>query len=161
MWDRNQPGQDDPELQHRIARHEAGHAVACVALGVAFDFANMGEGKPTVVLDDQSRQDKARLSRRQWVFAAGAAAERLFYSSNLRYACRSDRREHADLEEWRSPRRTDGWEQDIRAVSAVLERERVDRVATEILTNQPVPAYVVFELVFEHRADWDPRPPIA
>jgi len=140
--------------QRRIAYHEAGHVVAAVRLKVPFMHVvvNGDTGSEVVVgvtpLDDKDSSESSEKMRHwQQFYAAGAASEELLFGNYIPHASSRDRREHDAYEKRSHAPRVDGWDQDIAATVAVLDRESVKFVARELKERGRLEEDQVYEIL--------------
>ena len=99
-------------------------------------------------LDDEGDWESSDDMRRwQQFYAAGAASEVLLFGEYSPHSSSSDRQNH-DAYEMRSHAiRSDGWDQDISATLAVLDRESVELVARELAERTRLEEEQVYEIL--------------
>jgi hypothetical protein len=131
--------QSRPDEQQRLSYHEAGHAVFAVRRKLLFEFAEIkdngwGEvrcvGGPFDIKDHDFSNDEIACWRQ--FYAAGAAAERLFYGEHREYGAQRDVTLHATLGLMLRLPRTDDWEESVQAAMKVIDREAVEKVAVAL-----------------------------
>ncbi len=125
-----------PDEGHRVLYHEAGHAVVAVRLQIPFCHVERMEGENGEVSVGAGRlesPDRAHsqdeISRWQLFYAAGAAAEGLFFGEYQDYGTKVDRALHERLEKLGSVQRNRAWDLDIQSALKVLDREAVQKIA--------------------------------
>jgi hypothetical protein len=128
-----------PDEAQRVLYHEAGHAVFAVRRRLLFEFAEVREndwgevrcvGGPLDIKDRTFSQEEMACWRQ--FYAAGAAAERLFYGEYREHGAQRDVTLHETLGLMSIPPRTDDWEESIQAATKVIDRESVAKVAVAL-----------------------------
>jgi ATP-dependent Zn protease len=126
-----------PDESHRVLYHEAGHAVVAVRHQIPFLHVERMEGDNGKVevgvvgpLESPDRaHSQEEIAGWQRFYAAGAAAERLFFGEYRDYGTKADRALHDRLEKLRSIQRDRAWDVDIQSAMKVLDRKSVQKIA--------------------------------
>jgi hypothetical protein len=142
-----------PDESRRVYYHEAGHGVVGARRGLAFLHLEVKDGDcgevpvgvgPLESLDRPHSLDE--IAGWQLFYAAGAAAEHLFYGEHSEHGAQADRAIHARLEKIRPAPRSGGWELDILAAIRLLERKCVEKIAAELERSKTLDVERVYEL---------------
>jgi hypothetical protein len=125
-----------PDESNRVLYHEAGHAVAAVRHQLPFRQVRRIDGENGEVsvgvgpLESPDRShSQEEISRWELFYAAGAAAERLFFGDYREYGTKLDRALYDKLEKLRRVQRTSAWEMDIQSAMKTLDRQSVEKIA--------------------------------
>jgi hypothetical protein len=150
----HEPREITREEAWQITCHEAGHAIVGVRLQIPFLHVERGDGEqgevevgacPYECPDGDWTQDE--ISRWQTFYAGGAAAEKLMFDSHREYGSRRDEFLHSELEKRRLPVRSDGWDRDIQSAMALIDRESVQKVASELDRRKKLTEEQAYELL--------------
>jgi hypothetical protein len=125
-----------PDESQRVLYHEAGHALEAVRNRIPFCHVEIMTGENGEVsvgvgpLETPNRaHSQDEIARWQMFYAAGAAAERLFFGDYQDHGTKVDRAHHDRLEKLRSVQRNGAWDLDIQSAMKVLDCESVHKIA--------------------------------
>jgi hypothetical protein len=138
----------------RSSYHEAGHAVVAVKYHLRFEYVEILDGESGESklfggpLDNPNlKWREEAISQWQQAYAAGAAAEMLFFGSYRTDGSSSDLRLHGNLEKLRGQNRSDGWDQDIQSTMKILDCDSVEKVASVLNRKKRLSVEQVYELL--------------
>lgn len=143
-----------PDESWRVLYHEAGHGVVAVRHRMVFEYVEVREndwgevppiGGPLAHPDRTHSTDE--IARWQLFYAAGAAAEMLFFGNWREHGAQIDVERHGRLERMRRIPRQDAWGLDIQAAMKVLDRASVVALAEELNCHKKLDVERVYALL--------------